>query len=363
MDAPISRVFFPCGHIICCATCAERVEECSICRKPIELRHPCFLPWNADEDLENIMHSSSRRSRRLSAKSELDHPESSSSSVFMPHTASAPTCNLFCPPSTNCLTLTISDPVTGRLPSEAAMAQTNVNSSEEPADPHAPSSSEGSTSHTPTVTNTPVHACASSKTSVSNPENHSSVGAASDINIQRENPLSNPEPRANSPRRPSVHVTWQTSTWNRFLTTSMIFMDAQKGDKQIYPLSFFLLRSFHFCINQSVQRFRFIRFVILNQPAQFCGLSLVSTALENLMYFLPNSYRFWQRNHARYGPRRNISSHIRYLHHTTSEALFPLFFTQSRPIAALPVYTCTRAQIDFGSGFSGLASIRGTVRC
>ncbi|TPP65960.1 E3 ubiquitin-protein ligase MYLIP-A [Fasciola gigantica] len=212
MDAPISRVFFPCGHIICCATCADRVEECSICRKPIELRHPCFLPWSADEDLENIMHSSTRRSRRLSAKSEIDPSVSSSSSVFMPHTASAPTCNLFCPPSTNCLTLTITDPVTERLSPDVTTAQTNVNSSVESTNPFSRSSSEGSASHTPTVNSTPVHTCASSQTPVLDPDNHSAISLTSDINIRSETALSSPEPHANGPRRPPVHVTWQNPT-------------------------------------------------------------------------------------------------------------------------------------------------------
>uniref|UniRef100_A0A183A8Y2 RING-type domain-containing protein n=1 Tax=Echinostoma caproni TaxID=27848 RepID=A0A183A8Y2_9TREM len=214
MDAPISRVFFPCGHIICCATCAERVEECSICRKPIELRHPCFLPWSADEDLESMMHSSTRRTRRLSAKSELDPSVSSTPSVFMPHTASAPTCNLFCPPSTNCLTLTITDPVTEGLPSDTSTAiQTNMNSSEESADQAAPSP-EDSSSHTPTVNNTPVHTCAplqSQPAPTASPTNHSSpLNPTSNSDTQSRNRLSSPGPRANSPRRPPVHVTWQT---------------------------------------------------------------------------------------------------------------------------------------------------------
>ncbi|VEL09541.1 unnamed protein product [Protopolystoma xenopodis] len=45
MDQPISRVFFPCGHTICCSACSERIDQCPVCRKAIDLRHPCFLPW------------------------------------------------------------------------------------------------------------------------------------------------------------------------------------------------------------------------------------------------------------------------------------------------------------------------------
>ncbi|KAF5397774.1 hypothetical protein PHET_09396 [Paragonimus heterotremus] len=98
MDAQVSRVFIPCGHIICCAECANRIELCSVCRKPIEIRHPCFLPW--DPELENHMQLESHRVRRQSARS---ISNSSASGTFLLHTVSAPTCNLFSLPSTHCL--------------------------------------------------------------------------------------------------------------------------------------------------------------------------------------------------------------------------------------------------------------------
>lgn len=36
MDADVSVVFFPCGHLACCPKCAVPLEICPICRKPIE---------------------------------------------------------------------------------------------------------------------------------------------------------------------------------------------------------------------------------------------------------------------------------------------------------------------------------------
>lgn len=48
MDATIDHVFFPCGHVIACGTCAKRCETCPLCRGVInEFRH-VFIPTLAD---------------------------------------------------------------------------------------------------------------------------------------------------------------------------------------------------------------------------------------------------------------------------------------------------------------------------
>ena len=36
-DAPITCVFLPCKHMVCCGTCAERIEACPICRRAFEI--------------------------------------------------------------------------------------------------------------------------------------------------------------------------------------------------------------------------------------------------------------------------------------------------------------------------------------
>ena len=36
-------LFLPCGHLICCGECSERVDECPICRKVIRKRKTVFM--------------------------------------------------------------------------------------------------------------------------------------------------------------------------------------------------------------------------------------------------------------------------------------------------------------------------------
>ena len=35
MDAEVNTVFLPCGHLVCCALCAQQQHFCSICQKCI----------------------------------------------------------------------------------------------------------------------------------------------------------------------------------------------------------------------------------------------------------------------------------------------------------------------------------------
>nr|VZI05098.1 unnamed protein product [Spirometra erinaceieuropaei] len=65
MDNPINCVFFPCGHTICCKECADRVDQCPVCRKSIELRHPCFLPWDSESEIVGSEPPTSPLSSRL----------------------------------------------------------------------------------------------------------------------------------------------------------------------------------------------------------------------------------------------------------------------------------------------------------
>lgn len=44
MDCVINIMFSPCGHVICCATCAEKCERCPLCRSSIEQANKIFLP-------------------------------------------------------------------------------------------------------------------------------------------------------------------------------------------------------------------------------------------------------------------------------------------------------------------------------
>ena len=43
MEASIQVVFVPCGHIVCCAGCAEQVQSCPSCRADIVQRVRTFL--------------------------------------------------------------------------------------------------------------------------------------------------------------------------------------------------------------------------------------------------------------------------------------------------------------------------------
>ena len=36
MDAEVSMVFIPCGHLICCVVCAPSLKDCPMCRQPIQ---------------------------------------------------------------------------------------------------------------------------------------------------------------------------------------------------------------------------------------------------------------------------------------------------------------------------------------
>ena len=42
MDAQKKTLFQPCGHLVCCESCAVMVDACPMCRKPIEGRIEVF---------------------------------------------------------------------------------------------------------------------------------------------------------------------------------------------------------------------------------------------------------------------------------------------------------------------------------
>ena len=45
MDAEVSMVFRPCGHLTCCVDCASGVELCPMCRAPILEKFRTYLSW------------------------------------------------------------------------------------------------------------------------------------------------------------------------------------------------------------------------------------------------------------------------------------------------------------------------------
>ncbi|CAH8567474.1 unnamed protein product [Schistosoma turkestanicum] len=99
MDQPISRVFFPCGHTICCSVCADRVDQCPICRKSIEIRHPCFLPWNTESNNEDVDVLSTCTFKDISDRFKSHrhsrhHKNNTTTDSAFHETASAPSCNL-----------------------------------------------------------------------------------------------------------------------------------------------------------------------------------------------------------------------------------------------------------------------------
>ena len=44
MDADIDTAFCPCGHLVCCSSCAERLDSCPVCRSHITQMQHIFLP-------------------------------------------------------------------------------------------------------------------------------------------------------------------------------------------------------------------------------------------------------------------------------------------------------------------------------
>lgn len=44
MDKEISTTLCPCGHMVCCSECADRLDECPVCRTSINKIQPVFLP-------------------------------------------------------------------------------------------------------------------------------------------------------------------------------------------------------------------------------------------------------------------------------------------------------------------------------
>lgn len=44
MDAPISTVLCPCGHLVCCRMCAEHIKVCPLCRNEIQQIQKVYLP-------------------------------------------------------------------------------------------------------------------------------------------------------------------------------------------------------------------------------------------------------------------------------------------------------------------------------
>ncbi|VDO98394.1 unnamed protein product [Schistosoma margrebowiei] len=99
MDQPISRVFFPCGHTICCSICADRVDQCPVCRKSIEIRHPCYLPWNTESNSEEVCLLPSCTfkdvsDRFKSHRHSRHHKNNTTSDSALHETASAPSCQL-----------------------------------------------------------------------------------------------------------------------------------------------------------------------------------------------------------------------------------------------------------------------------
>ncbi|CAH8640339.1 unnamed protein product [Schistosoma mattheei] len=99
MDQPISRVFFPCGHTICCSICADRVDQCPVCRKSIEIRHPCYLPWNTESNSEEVCLLPSCTfkdvsDRFKSHRHSRHHKNNTTLDSALHETASAPSCQL-----------------------------------------------------------------------------------------------------------------------------------------------------------------------------------------------------------------------------------------------------------------------------
>lgn len=44
-DQPLSMVFLPCGHSMCCPSCATALTNCPLCRKRIEATVRAYFPF------------------------------------------------------------------------------------------------------------------------------------------------------------------------------------------------------------------------------------------------------------------------------------------------------------------------------
>lgn len=45
VDADIDAAFVPCGHVVCCTACAQRLDCCPVCKGAIDLVQSVFLPY------------------------------------------------------------------------------------------------------------------------------------------------------------------------------------------------------------------------------------------------------------------------------------------------------------------------------
>ena len=44
MDNDINCAFCPCGHVVCCLLCANKLDTCPLCRSDVEKTQQIYLP-------------------------------------------------------------------------------------------------------------------------------------------------------------------------------------------------------------------------------------------------------------------------------------------------------------------------------
>ncbi|XP_037048417.1 E3 ubiquitin-protein ligase MYLIP [Bradysia coprophila] len=54
VDHSMNSIFVPCGHVLCCESCALRCETCPLCRSPVSAVNKIFLPTFQSEQKRTI---------------------------------------------------------------------------------------------------------------------------------------------------------------------------------------------------------------------------------------------------------------------------------------------------------------------
>lgn len=72
LAAPRNILFRPCRHVCSCATCAENLDRCPVCREPAEVKESVYVPWEKMKKTYIQKVESKSRSAFLFVKSRSD---------------------------------------------------------------------------------------------------------------------------------------------------------------------------------------------------------------------------------------------------------------------------------------------------
>lgn len=71
LSEEMQTAFQPCGHVVCCSSCAPLVDSCPLCRGSIDVTQKIFLPVRATSPVEESLSSDLERPRYDSTSSDV----------------------------------------------------------------------------------------------------------------------------------------------------------------------------------------------------------------------------------------------------------------------------------------------------